>query len=209
MLFLFLPGWSQKQLPADTGKYRINLPGYWKAGNKVWEILTEKLPLVCGEIKDKDLCGDHCRPGYTFEFQLSGPSVIDYRAVTVYATPAEKTYDIITSYSFTSSLLLFDSRGKLLSRFILVDTDETWTVSRRVSLATQTPGPAMALPMYSNPVLQATAYQLLQQRENFSLPGLNPAPVQTPQSYIRENMHRLAPQEKDLLAIVDRKFRRL
>ena len=31
----------------DSGKYRINLPDYWKHGNKIWRILTDKLPLVC------------------------------------------------------------------------------------------------------------------------------------------------------------------
>ncbi|HEY6064248.1 MAG TPA: hypothetical protein VIV35_11600, partial [Chitinophagaceae bacterium] len=48
---------GQRLPTVDSNKYRIDLPEYWKPGNRVWKILTDKLPLICDEIKNRELCG--------------------------------------------------------------------------------------------------------------------------------------------------------
>src|SRR5689334_13486005 len=79
LLALMLSATAQdKKLPLSKNKYRINLPDYWGYGNKVWQILTEKLPLVSEELKGKDICGDNCRPKYTVDFYITEPEVIGY-----------------------------------------------------------------------------------------------------------------------------------
>jgi hypothetical protein len=67
---------GQRLSTPDSNKYRIDLPSYWKPGNKVWKILIDKLPLVCAEIKDKEICGDDCNPAYSFEFEMSDPVIL-------------------------------------------------------------------------------------------------------------------------------------
>ncbi|MEQ1676594.1 MAG: hypothetical protein ABL876_07835, partial [Chitinophagaceae bacterium] len=70
---------SQRDLSLiDENKYRINLPDYWARGNKVWQILDEKLPDICPELKGKELCGDNCNPKYTIEFYITDPLVYEY-----------------------------------------------------------------------------------------------------------------------------------
>jgi hypothetical protein len=202
---------GQHHAAVDTNKYRINLPVYWKPGNKVWKILTDKLPLVCNEIRDKELCGDNCNPGYIIELEISDPVIFDYFPNHISSTytnnqfvkPSE-TWDIQTRYGFECSLLLRNDKGDLLTRFILVDTNEVWDTFHRVVLAS-----------YSSPPIQAS---LLRRTRTSRYGNIEPVPTsqivlpetgqegETPYAYINRNRDRLNPTYRDLFEIVDRKI---
>jgi hypothetical protein len=209
---LFIETAGQRLQHVDSNKYRIDLPDYWKAGNRVWKILTDKLPLVCDEIRDKEICGDDCHPLYAIEFEMSDPVIFDYRANhifsdytnTLYVKPSD-TWDIQTLYGFECSLLLRNEKGELITRFILVDTNEVWKVSNRVKLPSYSPAP---LPVNYNsrrnrsnrisfdntdPMMQPLSPQIGQE-------GI------TPYSYINRNREKLYPTYRDMLNVVDRKI---
>ncbi|MEO7922280.1 MAG: hypothetical protein ABIR30_01240 [Chitinophagaceae bacterium] len=192
--FAFVATAQQGSATVKENKYRINLPSYWGNGNKVWGILTDKLPLICEELKDKELCGDGCKPKYSVDFFLTESVVEDYSSKENITTPNTNTRQVlyntndpqkpnyvnpnntsswnITSYfSFQCYLLLRDENGKILTRMILVDTNEVWEVSHNVKLS---PG--------------ASSHQ-----QNMS-------------SYIDNNRDNLKPVIKDLLAIADKKM---
>lgn len=211
-----LLGKAQHLSNTDTGKYRINLPAYWGKGNKVWQILTDKLPLVCEELKDKELCGDDCHPKYSIEFQLSEPVVQDYYPIHVISDntvsankQATETWDIETRYSFECSLLLFDDKDKLLTRLILVDTNEVFRVIHRVNLLSFTAAPPTRYAV-RRPTRTETVFVNL---DTYNSPNITTPTSgqtgQTPNSYINENPEKLAPGRKDLLAVVDAKLRAL
>lgn len=214
--FTFLAAWYSgadgQHLPApDSGKYRVNLPDYWRPGNKIWQILNDKLPLVCEELKGKELCGDNCSPRYSIEFEMSEPVIYNYSpnhissdyTNTQYKKPSE-VWDFATWYGFECSLLLLDEKDKLLTRFILVDTNEVWSVTNRITLASYSPAPRQMLYLrkYNRAVaadINNTAYQPI--IESVGLEG------QTPFDYINNNKDKLSPGRKDMLAIVDNKIR--
>jgi hypothetical protein len=168
LLFLFLyptliiSAQESNKRPVNENKYRINLPDYWGKGNKVWMILTEKLPIVCEELQNKDICGDNCRPKYVLDYYMSEPQIIGYfknrkpdpvstntraiansapgivqqpgaiaqRPVVNYTAPPTQTstdtWQLAAEYSFQCFLLLRDENGNLLTKIILVDTNEVW-----------------------------------------------------------------------------------
>lgn len=187
-------------------KYRINLPEYWGKGNKVWKILTDKLPQACEELKNKELCGDNCNPAYTVDFYMTEPEVTDYNKVNVNPTPSTNTQrgsyapnaaertnyvaglpapysyyknDVISNnnwkitvvYNFQCYLLLRDREDKIITRIILVDTNENWSKMQIVNLS---------------------------QGSNFN--------AQTPENYIEKNKDKLAPTLNELFAIIDDKL---
>lgn len=197
-VFYLLASWmvicGQNNFAVDTGKYRINLPDYWKPGNRVWRILDEKLPMVCEELKGKELCGDDCMPKYTIEFEMSEPVIYNYYfnhissnfVYTLTSRPSE-TWEFHTFYGFECSLLLLDVQDKVITRFILVDTNEVWRISHRADLESFSPPPPMRI---------RSAIPLL----NMGTPGT------TPYSYINNNREKLAPTRKDMLTVVDQKI---
>lgn len=189
--------YSQSLTAIDTGKYRINLPAHFKPGNKAWRILDEKLPLVCEELKNKELCGDNCNPAYTIDFIMSDPVVLDYYAQRISGT----NYDIITLYTFESSLLLKNSAGKIVTRIILVDTNDVFKITNKASIA------EFLVPPPPNKIsLQKNASG---QPEVVVAANLNSPPttsvfrsdgsyggIETPYSYINKNKQKLAPKRK-------------
>jgi len=202
---------GQRLLNVDTNKYRIDLPEYWKPGNRVWKILTDKLPLVCNEIKDKELCGDHCNPLYTIVFEMSAPVIFDHlpnHISSIYTNnqfvkPSE-IWEIQTRYGFECSLLLRNEKGVIITRFILVDTNEIWTVAKRVTLAS-----------YSSPPIPTNSIRRARYNRN-NVPDAEPAylPImpqaaqegETPYAYINRNREKLTPTYSDMIAVVDRKI---
>jgi hypothetical protein len=202
---------AQRLATVEPNKYRIDLPEYWKPGDRVWKILTDKLPLVCEEIKDKELCGDNCNPGYTIEFEMSDPVIFEYFPNHIsssytnnqFRRPSEN-WEIQTLYGFECSLLLRNERGVLITRFILVDTNEVWIVSNRVTLAS-----------YSPPPIQTDFLRRIRPNR-YGIVDPNPSNQQiipetgqegeTPYSYINRNREKLTPTYRDMFAVVDRKI---
>lgn len=216
--FLFLYGLTEttgQRLPnVDSTKFRIELPEYWKPGNRVWKILTDKLPLVCNEIKDKELCGDHCNPLYTFHFEMSDPVIFEYIPNHIssiythnqYVKPTEN-WEIQTRFGFECSLLLRNEKGELITRFILVDTNEVWSVANRVTLASYSPPP---IPANSSRRNRGSRYATTLEPEpiiqNQSVIPQFGQEGETPYSYINRNREKLTPTYRDMIVIVDRKI---
>jgi hypothetical protein len=200
---------TQKITAINEDKYRINLPDYWKPGNKVWQILTDKLPQVCEELKDKDLCGDNCNPKYTIEFEMSEPYIYDYRANTISSGTPTSSYNFVTTYSFECSLLLFDEKDKLITKIILVGSDENWTVTHRAELRSFVPAVAPSrLRLGPYPTSQTMASAINQQAQSYmSTAGATQG--ETPYSYIKDHVENLFPAQKDMLMVVDNKIRNL
>jgi hypothetical protein len=195
---------QQNKLSAvNENKYRINLPDYWGKGNKVWGVLTDKLPLVCEELKDKDLCGDNCKPKYVVDFYISEPEVTGYSIYRVpqyastntrllatpipvmtsstYIPPAivnnQRAYSppeslkLVTEYQFQCFLILKNEKDSILTKLILVDTNEVWFSD------------------YNGKDVNEWPYSL-----------------ENPASFIEKNKEKLFPNKFELLAIADKKI---
>ena len=207
LLLHSVPFYSQSLSTIDTGKYRINLPAHFKPGNKAWRILDEKLPLVCEELKNKELCGDNCNPAYTIDFTMSAPVVLDYYAQRISGT----NYDIITLYTFECFLLLKNNSGEIITRIVLVDTNDVFKITNKASIA------EFLVPPPPNKIsLQKNASG---QPEVVVAANLNNPPttsvfrsdgsyggIETPYSYINKNKEKLAPREKDQLAVIGQRI---
>lgn len=205
-LILSPAAWSQSKPAVDPDKYRINLPDYWKPGNKVWEILDEKLPEVAEELKNKQLCGDDCRPKYTIEFEMSEPEIIDYHSNHISAGTKTSTWEFVTLYSFSSSLYLFDEKDQVLTKFILVDTNEVWRVVHKVQLPSFTPKAPMRISVLRPPFNTSNPNSSSSESMYWQLG--NPAGQGvSPYSYINNNRARLNPSQRDMFNVVDRKIR--
>lgn len=209
LLFSFFTATAQTS-KLNEKKFRINLPEYWKPGNKVWQKLTEKLPEVCEELKDKDLCGDNCKPRYTVEFYMTTPWIDDYYpnhlSSDLRNSRPTELWEFVTYYRFQCYLLLYDnSTEKLITKVVVVDTNETWQLRNRATLRAYSPPQPIYNGLRSYPVGATTV--------SSSSPNYVPLPTsqagETPYSYINNNKEALAPQEKDLLFVVDNKFRNL
>ncbi len=213
LFFLQLNASSQNLASIDTNKYRINLPDFWKPGNKIWEILSDKLPIVCEEIRDKELCGDDCNPRYTIEFEMSMPVVIDYQANHILSSYANnqtsrptETWDIQTIYAFESSLLLTNEKGEYIKRFIIVDVNESWRISSRITLNSYAPPPPLVL---YNRRPAPSRFGIVDPLSNFSNQQLIPITGQegeTPFAYIAKNKKKLAPTFRDMFIVIDQKI---
>jgi len=203
---------GQRMLKVDSNKYRIDLPEYWKPGNRVWKILTDKLPLVCNEIKDKELCGDDCNPEYTLEFEMSDPVIFEYFPNHIsssytnnqFSKPSE-TWEIQTLYGFECSLLLRNEKGVLITRFILVDTNEVWKVSNRVTLASFSPPPIQVNYLRRNRTNRYGAVDPIPPTNQPIIPDIGQE-GETPYSFINRNREKLTPTYRDMFVVVDMKI---
>lgn len=206
LLCIYTPSIAQPITKIDTSKYRITLPDYWKPGNKVWQILDEKLPTVAEELKDKQLCGDDCKPKYIIEFEMSEPEVLDYHTNHLSTGSNFDVWEIVTLYSFSSSLYLFDDKDKLLTKFILVDTNEIWRVMNRAQLPTFIPRPPMRISVLRPPYNTTNPNSADRARAQEVLPGSTAQGV-SPYSYINNNKEKLLPTQRNMLDIIDGKIR--
>jgi len=201
LLLLCQAGTAQQKKSVSENKYRINLPSYWKAGNKAWQTLADHLPEVCPELTDKELCGDNCRPKYSVEFYMSEPVLSDYRANMISTGMSWKSYNFVTSFSFECALLLFDDKDKLITKITVVDPSEVWTVTHRAELRTHSP----ALPLHSVLV----GFPSMQGNAGGMRYAGTAIQEQTPYAYIKDNADKLYPTRTDMLNVVDEKFRDL
>ena len=202
-LLLISVAGGQSKLPLDTAKYRLELPDYWKPGNKIWQILSDKLPLVAEELKDKELCGDDCNPKYRIQFEISEPVIFDHYPSHVSTYKNKETWEFTTFYGFSCSLLLINDQNELITRFILVDTNEVWLIKHRAELMSYKPSHPQKLtltPTYYYGGASAV-------RDMSGYVGTTGYLGQTPFSYIINNEDKLAPAYRDLMGIVDNKIR--
>lgn len=150
---------QKKSATIKENKYRINLPDYWGKGNKVWKILIDKLPQICEELADKEVCGDDCNPKYSVDFYMTSPVIIDYfiqkkhpplNTNTRIADPARRPlqnteyansqvynnlWQVTSYYNFECYLLLRDENGKIITKMVLVDTNEVFQKKQDVGLS--------------------------------------------------------------------------
>ena len=185
----------------DTTKFRIFLPSYWKPGHKAWRILNEKLPLVCEELKDKDLCGDDCNPLYNVILEISEPEVIDYYSNRLYSN----NHEFVTLFTFQAAFLLRDNSGNILTRMILADTNEVFRTTRREKLNEYiySPPPLLSQRRYPGGMSESDILR----RVNNPVTNQRPTTYEpTPHSYIRNNKRKLQPTEIDLLEVINKKI---
>jgi len=157
--------YSQKTLPVNENKYKLELYNVWGKSHPVAKKLLERLPDLCPELKDKEICGDDCNPAYTVEFYMSDPSVYEYRLQRVFAPPNTNTRNLVqyplarlmspeqqansaanlqandkwsvySNYGFQSFLLLRDRNNQIITKLVLVDTNEVWESLRSTSIYT-------------------------------------------------------------------------
>ena len=198
LFFISIAVSGQSLSAVDSIKYSIHLPDYWKPGNKIWRILNDKLPQVCEELKGKQLCGDNCNPVYRIEFEMSEPIINDYYSSPISLGTISQTWEFVTMYRFSSSFLLMNEKNELLTRFILVDTNEFWRVTHKAVLASSIPSPPQKIYMLNNPGLTPADAQL-QYRTGTA--------GQSPYDYINKNKDKLSPTPRDMLGIIDEKIR--
>lgn len=198
LFFISIAVSGQSLSAVDSIKYSIHLPDYWKPGNKIWQVLSDKLPQVCEELKGKQLCGDNCNPAYSIEFEMSEPVINNYYSNHISSGTTSQTWEFVTMYRFTSSLLLVNEKNELLTRFILVDTNEVWRVTHKAVLASYTPTPPQRIYMLNNPSLNTSDPEL---RHRFGTAG------QSPYAYINNHKNKLSPTQRDMLGIIDEKIR--
>lgn len=201
----FNPG-AQTLADVDTNKYTIRLPGYWKPGNRIWKILTEKLPLVCEEIRDKELCGDNCNPRYTIELEIFEPLATnyDYYCTNLTSTGPVRNWVFLTYYNFQSSFLLLNEKRELITRFILVDTSETWMARKNESFRLQPEVTYRA----SRFAAGYSTYSLIRAQNPVApIPQIRYRDTINPAAYINQNRHALLPSDLELFAIIDKKIR--
>jgi hypothetical protein len=192
LFYCFTTGAQPKGSVVDTSKFSIHLPDYWKPGNKVWRILNDKLPTVSEELKNKDLCGDNCKPKYSIEFEMSEPIIVDYFTNQISTGNNIGTWEFVTIYAFSCSLLMFDEQDKLVTRFIIVDKNETWSKLSKATLRSYTPGTPQRIYAQNNrPVAES----------RMAVQG------ESPYSYIRSNREKLSPTQRDMLNVIDSKIR--
>ncbi|HEV7782442.1 MAG TPA: hypothetical protein VGO58_14305 [Chitinophagaceae bacterium] len=205
-LVFFLSAFSgaQNLATVDTGKYRINLPDYWKPGNKIWEILTDKLPMVCEELVNKELCGDRCNPRYSIEFEMSEPEILDYYSNHISSGRNTQAWEFVTLYRYSSALLLLNEKDELLTKLILVDKNEIWRVTNKAELPSYMP----AAPQRIYPVSSPTMNPQNQLNEGIRQSQLQTGTTgQSPFAYINKNKDKLSPTRRDMLGIIDEKIR--
>jgi hypothetical protein len=184
---------AQRVAVPDTGKYRIELPAYWKAGNRIWRVLDDKLPAMSEHLRDKELCGDDCKPAHRVIFQMSEPMILDYGYNRRISTFTSEIFDFTTSYRFNCSLLLLNDRDQIITRFVLVDTNEVWKVVNRVELPSY-----RATPGSRNTLVPNSGLDFI--RSTIGLPGI------TPYAFIQSNKEKLAPGIKDMYGVIDQKI---
>jgi hypothetical protein len=159
---------QRKKATPDETKYRINLPDYWGKGHKVWSALIDKLPEICDELKDKDVCGDNCNPAWSVDFYITEAVIFDYtimKKLSVNSTNTQlnvlqerarmqnpfdyqrylsipdnsrTTWNITTNYGFICYLLLRDYSGKIIAKLVLTDTNEVWRKQHTLTISSST-----------------------------------------------------------------------
>jgi hypothetical protein len=204
---------AQKSLPVDSNRYSIELPAYWKTGNKVWRILNDKLPLICPEVKNKDLCGEQCNPALKFTLHTSPVSVIDYNyhpsSVVSTSNTQGDNYEFVTHYKFKSWLELRNAKGELLVQLILVDENEDWTCSH-MAIMPSSIQQASSMPKLVRQRSGNTTVLVFDDRALNSGTIATPVSDQTnPDSYIQKHRKDLMPTERAIFDIIDGKFRAL
>jgi hypothetical protein len=217
--FIFILGASlsiqaQDLSKIDTGKYRIDLPAYWKPGNSIWHILNDKLPVVCDELKDKQLCGDDCNPKYIVAFEMTRPIIYDHYLGKVKSPDSSESWKSFAgrNYNFQASLLLLDNNGVLLTKFIIVDTNEVWMLYNKNAGQLK---PKTITQDISQPIPPSVATPALAQAYAVSMNGDNrrdPLPIYNKRSYTiyepsEGSDNNEVPTLTDLFAIFDKKIR--
>jgi len=160
--------------------------------------------MICEEIKDKELCGDDCNPRYTIELEVYEPLATnyDYYCTNLASNSPFRDWVFLTYYNFQSSFLLLNEKRELITRFILVDTTETWMVRKKESFQLQ---PEIT---YSASRVILSTYTL-NRAQNPMSPRLLVRYRDTinPAEYVDKNRQTLLPSDAELFAIIEKKIR--
>ena len=194
---------AQKTRSIDTTKYRINLPEYWKPGNKVWRILNNNLPKVCLELANKDLCGDNCQAGYTVDFEVTEPIILDYYSNKI----SGNRHEIITLYTFQSNLFVRNKDGVITSHIILADTNEVFRLKNTAYINDVISPPTP--PKFRLTKNQAGQPEMIMLDQRDPSLGSRLTGGESPYNYINKNKDKLGPTLTDLYRVIDQKIRSL
>lgn len=189
----------------DTNKYRINLSKYWSNGHKVWKILSDRLPEICPELSDKDLCGDDCKTRYSVELYITEPVIEDYR-FTNFGTS-------VTSGTRPGSFdPVVDPTGKMVSlpMATLINLTQTGNKDVKMTLSSYYSFESYLLLVENNEkiitkMVLVDSTELWTKRKNFDNRYSNRL-GSSKEQIIEKSKDELAPNEKDLLTIIENKI---
>lgn len=189
----------------DTNKYRINLPDYWGKGHKVWNILIDRLPEICPELSNKDLCGDDCKTRYSVELYLTNPVIEDYK-YTNYGTSVPSN---TRPGSFNP---VFDPTGKMVSlpMATMINLTQSGNKDVKMTLSSYYSFECYLLLVENNEkiitkMVLVDPTELWSKRKNFNN-AYNNRPGIAPEQIIEKNKDEVTPTEKDLFNIVENKI---
>ncbi len=123
LVWFSLTGFSQQLAIRFSDRYKLDLPRTWMKP-KIIKAVTEVLPLVLEELKDKDFCTD-CKGTYTVQLLVDSPYIKSRNNISNgYSSNNVLHYTMEIIYQFRSTLGLFDTSGNLLTELVLVAPEE-------------------------------------------------------------------------------------
>jgi hypothetical protein len=217
LLVLSFVGISQNNYQVPKGTFNIDLPSYWQQHTSSKKILGAALPLICQELKDKVYCEGRCDAEYSIKLEITDPLIEgrDYRSIG--KSGSQEQFEFNTYYSFNATLLLTDKNNMIVTRMLLVDTNEIWIAKRKATISKNNPN---NLPALTNNQLvsvqsgRANNYQQVittnsnvfgSSNNNYINPN-TPELYDTPDSYMHGKQRELNPRTEELYKVVNEKI---
>ena len=192
---------QRKASKPDDTKYRINLPDYWGKHHKVRTTLIDKLPEICEELKEKDVCGDNCNPAWSVDFYITDAVIFDYTVMEKF-TPVISTN---TQWNARQEL----NRIQYPIAFPLYNNQFISNTNQRSWKITTNYGFRCFLLLRDDTGKIITKLVLTDINEVWSKEHniiMHNVTTTTPQSYIENSYNKLAPFPKDLMEIAEQKI---
>jgi len=195
---------QRKASKPDDTKYRINLPDYWGKHHKVRTTLIDKLPEICEELKEKDVCGDNCNPAWSVDFYITDAVIFDYSVMEKF-TP-------VLSTNTQLNVMLEQRRMQNPIDFLRYNNQYISNTNKRTWKITTNYGFQCFLLLRDDTGKIITKLVLTDTNEVWSKEHniiMNNVTTTTPQSYIENSYKKLAPFPKDLMEIAEQKILKL
>lgn len=194
---------QDKKLKLNENKYRINLPDYWGKGHKVWRALADNLPLVCEELKDKELCGDDCNPKYTVELYLTEPANFEYNYRHLQPPPFTSTRHLVQPNTRERGIdpgMSYNPERAYYSR-----NSNNWEITTSYDFQ----GYLFLLDNNDKVLVKMVLVdtnEVWKLSQAFNMAAHSNLTTMTPHAYVKENKEKFQPTLYHLLAIIEEKI---